>query len=106
MTAKSPRPTTLTPQPPAPQFQVYNTVLRRWPAAGYERLRAGGNLYATSIYVLVSAVIKVPACPAERGGGRSRLAVGRDRCARSAVERRPVRLGAAAVTDSESSRSR
>ncbi len=47
------------PLPPARQFQVYNTVLRRWPRDEYEALEAGGNLFATTIHVLVSAVHKV-----------------------------------------------
>jgi hypothetical protein len=47
--------------PPPRQFQVYNTVLRRWPRPEYEALEAGGNLFATTIHVLVSAVHKVRA---------------------------------------------
>ena len=42
-----------------PMFQVYNTVLRRFPAAEFEAYRAGGNLFPTSIFVLVSAVVKI-----------------------------------------------
>ncbi len=38
---------------------MYNTVLRRFPAAEFEAYRAGGNLFPTSIFVLVSAVVKV-----------------------------------------------
>ena len=42
-----------------PQFQVYNTVLRRWPEARYQALQTGGNVYTTTIHVLVSAVMKI-----------------------------------------------
>ena len=42
-----------------PMFQVYNSVLRRWPADVYEPLRAGGNLFPTTVHVLVSAVQKI-----------------------------------------------
>jgi hypothetical protein len=54
----------LTPPPPAPpprqpQFQVYNTVLRRYPRDRYLELKAGKNEYTTTIYALVSAVILV-----------------------------------------------
>jgi len=38
---------------------VYNTVLRRFPAPEYEVFRAGGNLFSTTIFVLVSAVVKI-----------------------------------------------
>jgi hypothetical protein len=38
---------------------VYNTVLRRFPAKEFEIFRAGGNLFPTTIFVLVSAVIKI-----------------------------------------------
>ncbi len=44
---------------PAFQFAVYNSILRRWPVTLYERFRDGGNLYATTIHVLVSAVQKI-----------------------------------------------
>ena len=48
------------PTPPSSwQFQLYNTVLRRWPRSEYETLERGGNLFATTIQVLVSAVHKV-----------------------------------------------
>ncbi len=39
--------------------QVYNTILRRFPADVFEVFRAGGNLFPTTIFVLVSAVIKI-----------------------------------------------
>ncbi len=42
-----------------PQFVLYNAALRRWPAADYARMEDAGNLYATTIHVLVSAVQKV-----------------------------------------------
>ena len=41
------------------QFAVYNTILRRWPTARYEAFHAGGNLFATTIHVLVSAIQKI-----------------------------------------------
>ena len=40
-------------------FQVYNTVLRRYPMDVYKRFEAGGNRFATTIHVLVSAVVKI-----------------------------------------------
>ena len=40
--------------------QVYNGVLRQLPGDGlFQRLRAGGNLFATTVHVLVSAVVKL-----------------------------------------------
>ena len=41
------------------QFQVYNAVLRRFPQSDYEQLCMDGNLYSTTIYVLVSAVLNI-----------------------------------------------
>ena len=41
------------------QFQVYNTVLRRFPKSAYEQQCLDGNMYSTTIYVLVSAVLNV-----------------------------------------------
>ncbi len=41
------------------QFQVYNTILRRWPKARFDELETGGNIYTTTIYVLMSAIIKI-----------------------------------------------
>ena len=41
----------------ARQFQVYNLVLRRFPADRYEALRSGGNVYTTTLYLLVSCVV-------------------------------------------------
>jgi hypothetical protein len=38
------------------QFQLYNSVLRRFPTDVYQKLCEDGNLYTTTIYVLVSAV--------------------------------------------------
>ena len=38
---------------------MYNSILRRWPADRYEGFHAGGNLYATTIHVLVSAIQKI-----------------------------------------------
>ena len=43
--------------PPAPQFTLYNAVLRQWPEA--ESGSGRGNHYTTTIYVLVSGVIKL-----------------------------------------------
>ena len=40
-------------------FQVYNAVLRRFPSEVYERFDGGGNRFATTIHVLVSAVVKI-----------------------------------------------
>ncbi len=34
-------------------------MLRRWPKTRYEELADGGNLYSTSIFVLISAVMKI-----------------------------------------------
>jgi hypothetical protein len=42
-----------------PQFVRYNTALRRWPVKDYELMKAAGNLYPTTIAVLVSAVQKI-----------------------------------------------
>ena len=43
-------------------MQVYNCILRRFPAEKYKLFHEGGNLYATTIFVLVSAVQKVSRC--------------------------------------------
>jgi hypothetical protein len=40
-------------------LQVYNMVLRRFPERDFERFQQGGNLYATTICVLQSAVMKI-----------------------------------------------
>jgi hypothetical protein len=42
-----------------PPWQVYNAILRQYPPDVFDRFRAGGNLYATTIHILVSAVIKI-----------------------------------------------
>jgi hypothetical protein len=39
--------------------QVYNAILRQHPADVFSKFLAGGNLYATTIHILVSAVIKI-----------------------------------------------
>ena len=39
--------------------QVYNAILRRFPSDVYGKFAAGGNLYATTIHVLASAVVKI-----------------------------------------------
>jgi ankyrin repeat protein len=41
------------------QFQIYNTVLRRFPKPVYDQFEVLGNLFETTIYVLVSAVQKI-----------------------------------------------
>ena len=41
------------------QFQVYNAILRRWAEEVYSVYSEGGNPFATTIYVLVSAVQKL-----------------------------------------------
>ena len=38
---------------------MYNAILRRFPSDVYGKFAAGGNLYATTIHVLVSAVVKI-----------------------------------------------
>ena len=38
---------------------MYNTILRRFPAAVYDAYRAGGYLFPTTITVLCSAVVKI-----------------------------------------------
>ena len=38
---------------------MYNTVLRRWPEKAFQQLEQGGNVYTTTIYVLVSAIQKI-----------------------------------------------
>jgi hypothetical protein len=38
------------------QFQVYNSILRQFPKEAYDKQCAVGNMYTTTIYVLVSAV--------------------------------------------------
>ncbi len=37
---------------------MYNTILRRFPAHEFDRFKGGGNLFATTICVLQSAVMK------------------------------------------------
>ena len=41
---------------------MYNCILRRFPADKYALFEQGGNRYATTIFVLVSAVQKVSRC--------------------------------------------
>ena len=41
------------------QFQIYNTILRRYPEAKFNALKEMDNLYTTTIYVLVSAIQKI-----------------------------------------------
>ncbi len=40
-------------------FQVYNTILRRFPEEDFRRFEQGGNLFPTTIFVLESAVLKL-----------------------------------------------
>ena len=40
-------------------YQIYNAVLRQYPPEVYEPFRVGGNRFATTIHVLVSAVVKI-----------------------------------------------
>jgi ankyrin repeat protein len=42
-----------------PMFQVYNTILRRYPKDKFEIFEKGNNLFSTTIFVLVSAVQKM-----------------------------------------------
>ena len=42
-----------------PMFQIYNLILRRFPAADFKLFQDGKNLFSTTIFVLVSAVVKV-----------------------------------------------
>jgi hypothetical protein len=44
------------------QFQIYNTILRRYPAATYQFFSSRGNTFSTTIFVLVSAVQKLSRC--------------------------------------------
>ncbi len=43
-------------------FQVYNVILRRYPEQKFKLFKEGGNTFATTIFVLVSAVTKVAKC--------------------------------------------
>ena len=47
--------------PTCVQFQVYNAILRRWPAAEFARYGSGpdANMFATTVHVLASAVQKL-----------------------------------------------
>ncbi len=48
------------PLPDSPlQYVLYNAALRQYPRVDYERMKEAGNLYTTSISVLVSAVQKM-----------------------------------------------
>jgi hypothetical protein len=40
-------------------LQVYNAILRQYPPEEFGKFKAWGNLFATTIHVLVSAVIKI-----------------------------------------------
>jgi WD40 repeat protein len=42
-----------------PMFQIYNTILRRYPAEKFELFEKGDNQFSTTIFVLVSAVQKL-----------------------------------------------
>ena len=41
------------------QFQIYNTILRRYPRDVYIKFEESDNLYSTTIYALASAVINI-----------------------------------------------
>ena len=41
------------------QFFPYNTALRQWPVREYDEMKKAGNLFVTTIHVLVSAVQKI-----------------------------------------------
>jgi hypothetical protein len=40
-------------------FQVYNTILRRFPLKLFQQFQQGGNLFSTTIFALESAVLKI-----------------------------------------------
>jgi WD40 repeat protein len=42
-----------------PMFQIYNTILRRYPVDKFELFEKGDNQFSTTIFVLVSAVQKL-----------------------------------------------
>ncbi len=64
--ASSPAPTLLPahhlPASHCPQFHIYNSILRRHPAATYELFASHGNTFSTTIFALVSAVQKLSRC--------------------------------------------
>ncbi len=41
------------------QFQIYNTLLRRYPEDDFDFFERNGNMFSTTIFVLVSAVQKI-----------------------------------------------
>ena len=45
---------------PLPQYVVYNAILRKYPRSMYEAFSAANNRFNTTIFVLASAVSKVP----------------------------------------------
>jgi hypothetical protein len=45
-----------------PMFSVYSAILRRYPEEKFKFFKEGGNTFATTIFVLVSAVMKVAKC--------------------------------------------
>jgi hypothetical protein len=45
---------------PGPMFHKYNAVLRGFPKAAVDGL--GGNKYTTTLYLVVSAIIKLSRC--------------------------------------------
>lgn len=47
---------------PLQQFQIYNSILRRYPSATYEFFSCHGNTFSTTIFVLVSAIQKLSRC--------------------------------------------
>lgn len=47
------------PPTPPPQYMIYNAILRQYPNQVYDKFNDGGNTFPTTIFVLVSAVMKV-----------------------------------------------
>jgi ankyrin repeat protein len=45
-----------------PMYQLYNMILRRFPGKQFELFKEGGNTFATTIFVLVSAITKIARC--------------------------------------------
>ena len=53
-----------------PMVQLYNTILRRFPVKEFGQFRDGGNLFSTTIFVLVSSIVKIA-----RVGENSRMEI-------------------------------
>jgi hypothetical protein len=52
------------------QFEIYNCMLRQYPPARFQMFRDGGNVFATTIAVLASAVQKLARVAPIREGTR------------------------------------